>query len=129
MQGRNTNIESIGNPGPNEFCFNVVAATFNVVKLTPDEYSSFLRLVKYFVASKDDKKRAYDALQLVGLASGKVLPFYIILHLFLIHLRTPKFYMILLLCLRSSVHYIGVLLYFHDSSLSLPMTVIWYPTC
>jgi len=28
-------------------------------------------LVKYFASSKDDKKRAYDALQVVGLASGK----------------------------------------------------------
>jgi len=30
------------------------------------------RLVKHFVASKDDKKRAYDMLLNAGLAQGKV---------------------------------------------------------
>lgn len=39
-----------------------------VIKNLPYLY----RLVKHLVSSKEDKKRAYETLQSVGLASGKV---------------------------------------------------------
>ena len=58
-------------------CF-VFSGDYKVLSLSVEDIisspgCSCPRLVKCFASSKDDKKRAYDALQVVGLASGKVL--------------------------------------------------------